>query len=162
VLRDVAVAVDKPAVDKPGSDESDEHVRPGTAARKRGTPAASHPRHADEAQTSTAQTNGADDVDQARIYLQRVENEHPGTPWSLLAQLELDSAVAFEWKEAFIVPPAGEKLPWDKKPWTELSDKQKEAKKKFERFQLEKKQKQEEQVKAAKAAGKEPTKIPKL
>ncbi|MEO2027970.1 MAG: vWA domain-containing protein [Fuerstiella sp.] len=104
-----------------------------------------------------------DDLVVAREYLQRVEAEHPGTPWSALARLELAAAVDFEWQETFMIPPAGEKLPWDRKPWEELTDKQKEAKRKFERFQLDKtKKKEEEQARDAEAGGKKKTRIPKL
>ena len=102
------------------------------------------------------------DASLARDYLQRVEVEHPGTPWSILARLELDAALDFEWQEAFMIPPDGEPLPWDKKPWDELTDRQKEAKRKFERFQLEKKKQEEQQVRDAEAGEKKISKIPKL
>ena len=46
---------------------------------------------------------------------------------------------------SFLQRSSGEKLPWDKVPWSELTDKQKKAKQKFERFQREKKEKQEQQ-----------------
>ncbi|MCP4784823.1 MAG: VWA domain-containing protein [Fuerstiella sp.] len=117
----------------------------------------------EQTQPLTDQDQG--DVVAARVYLQRVEAEHPGTPWSTLARLELDAAVDFKWQEAFIVPPAGEKLPWDKKPWKELSNKQKEAKRKFERFQQEKTkrvEKKEEQAREVEAGEKKKTRIPKL
>lgn len=36
----------------------------------------------------------------AKMYLERVVQEHPGTPWALLAKKELDTPLGFEWKEA--------------------------------------------------------------
>lgn len=36
----------------------------------------------------------------AKMYLERVVKEHPGTPWALLAKKELDMPLGFEWKEA--------------------------------------------------------------
>jgi len=36
----------------------------------------------------------------AKMYLERVVKEHPGTPWALLAKKELDMPMGFEWKEA--------------------------------------------------------------
>jgi hypothetical protein len=36
---------------------------------------------------------------QARIYLQRVVNEHPGTPWSMIAADELSVPFGYAWKE---------------------------------------------------------------
>ncbi len=37
----------------------------------------------------------------ARMYLQRVVDEHPGTPWAVLAQMELDTPMGWEWTEAY-------------------------------------------------------------
>lgn len=36
----------------------------------------------------------------AKMYLQRVVDEHPGTPWAVLAQMELDTPIGWEWTEA--------------------------------------------------------------
>jgi len=36
---------------------------------------------------------------QARMYLERVINEHPDTPWALLAERELEKPLGWEWKE---------------------------------------------------------------
>ena len=36
---------------------------------------------------------------QARIYLQRVIEDHPGTPWEFLADRELNQPLGYEWKE---------------------------------------------------------------
>jgi len=41
----------------------------------------------------------------AREYLQRVVNEHPGTPWAYLAQKELDNPIGWRWKEEYTPPP---------------------------------------------------------
>ena len=35
------------------------------------------------------------------VYLNRVVEEHPGTPWALLAQKELDTPLAWKWEEAY-------------------------------------------------------------
>jgi hypothetical protein len=40
-------------------------------------------------------------AEKARMYLQRVVDEHPGTPWAMLAKRELDVPVAWKWKEEF-------------------------------------------------------------
>ncbi len=37
----------------------------------------------------------------AREYLERIVTEHPGTPWALLAQRELDNKFGWEWQEEF-------------------------------------------------------------
>lgn len=45
---------------------------------------------------------------QARKYLQRVVQEHPGTPWALLAERELREPLGWKWKELYAgvnVPP---------------------------------------------------------
>ncbi|MCA9051621.1 MAG: VWA domain-containing protein [Planctomycetaceae bacterium] len=113
---------------------------------------------------AAANSSGDDEQDLsiARSYLERVEARHPGTPWAVLARLELDAPMEFEWQEAFMTPPAGEKLPWDQKPWSELSEKQKEAKKKFERFQVLEKQKAEAAAEKSVTPDGKPVKIPKL
>ena len=42
----------------------------------------------------------------AKMYLQRVVDEHPDTPWALLAKQELDNKLGWEWKEDYTKPPA--------------------------------------------------------
>lgn len=37
----------------------------------------------------------------SKVYLERVVNDHPGTPWALLAKKELDNPIGWEWKEEF-------------------------------------------------------------
>ncbi|MEM6331551.1 MAG: VWA domain-containing protein, partial [Planctomycetota bacterium] len=37
----------------------------------------------------------------AEAYLSRVVAEHPGTPWAMLAERELDAPLGWEWSEAF-------------------------------------------------------------
>ncbi len=98
----------------------------------------------------------------ARRYLKRVIDEHPGTPWAIVAQRELEFPLAFNWKETFIIPPEGEKLPWDKVPLGKLTEKQKKAKNKIERFLKEKKKKEELQKKLEKTQPGGKRKIPKL
>jgi len=38
-------------------------------------------------------------VEKAQMYLQRVVEEHPGTPWALIAARELQQPIGWEWKE---------------------------------------------------------------
>lgn len=48
----------------------------------------------------------------AKMYLDRVVTEHPGTPWAMLAQRELKDKLGWKWKEEFtdLSPPAREVL----------------------------------------------------
>jgi hypothetical protein len=39
--------------------------------------------------------------DKARKYLQRAVQEHPGTPWALLAQRELQTPLSWRWEESY-------------------------------------------------------------
>ena len=39
--------------------------------------------------------------DKAKMYLERVVNDHPNTPWSLLAKKELDQPFGWTWQESF-------------------------------------------------------------
>lgn len=98
----------------------------------------------------------------ARMHLQRVVRDHAGTPWAVMAQVELESALVVQWKETFVEPPEGQPLPWDKSPgeWKMLSEedrkKLEEARKKFERFRRfreEEKKKKEELARKAEAKG---------
>jgi len=41
----------------------------------------------------------------ARELLERVVDEHPGTPWSLLAQRELKIPIGWKWTQAYTAPP---------------------------------------------------------
>jgi len=38
---------------------------------------------------------------QARTYLERVVKDHPGTPWAMIAQEELQTPFGYEWQEAY-------------------------------------------------------------
>lgn len=40
-------------------------------------------------------------AERARMYLERVVKEHPGTPWAMLAERELKDPMGWAWKEAF-------------------------------------------------------------
>lgn len=40
-------------------------------------------------------------AEKAETYLKRVVAEHPNTPWAMLAQRELDTPLAWQWKESF-------------------------------------------------------------
>jgi hypothetical protein len=44
-------------------------------------------------------------AEKARTYLRRVVDEHPGTPWSLIASHELRIPIGWEWKQAYTEPP---------------------------------------------------------
>lgn len=44
--------------------------------------------------------------DKALEYLQRVVNEHPGTPWEFLATMELSEPLGWEWQEGQMAVPA--------------------------------------------------------
>jgi hypothetical protein len=37
----------------------------------------------------------------SKMYLERVVNDHPGTPWALLAKKELENPLGWQWKEEF-------------------------------------------------------------
>lgn len=92
----------------------------------------------------------------ARLHLERAVRDHAGTPWAVMAQAELESPLAVEWREKFVEPPEGQPMPWDKPPgeWKALSkedrEKLEEARDKFERFRrfrAEQKKKKAEQIK---------------
>jgi len=53
------------------------------------------------AETVTAGNALAKQAAEARAYLQRVVDEHPGTPWALLAQRELREPLGWEWRERY-------------------------------------------------------------
>jgi hypothetical protein len=42
-----------------------------------------------------------DEAEKAREYLQRVVDEHPGTPWAFLAEQELSNPIGWVWKDSF-------------------------------------------------------------
>jgi hypothetical protein len=118
-----------------------------------GKPAKSNPGRADRHKPPSA-----DDEELARSYLERVVREHPETPWAYVAARELDLGSAFQWQEAFVMPPPGEKLPWDKLPWDKLTESQKQAKTAFEKQQQAKKARESSKSGSAGTA----VKIPKL
>ena len=39
------------------------------------------------------------------MLLRRVVEEHPATPWALLAQRELKDPMGFKWVETYVIPP---------------------------------------------------------
>ncbi len=41
----------------------------------------------------------------ARMYLERVVKEHPGTPWAMMAEEELATPIGWKWSEDFTQPP---------------------------------------------------------
>ena len=44
-------------------------------------------------------------ADKAREYLQRVIDDHPGTPWALIAQRELETPIGWTWRQTYTTPP---------------------------------------------------------
>lgn len=44
-------------------------------------------------------------AEKAKYYLQRVIQEHPGTPWAMLAERELATPIGWKWGETFTPPP---------------------------------------------------------
>ena len=44
-------------------------------------------------------------AEKARVYLERVIDQHPDTPWAMLAARELETPLGWEWKEDFTAPP---------------------------------------------------------
>lgn len=46
---------------------------------------------------------------EARALLERVLDEHPGTPWALLAERELKDPFGFQWVETYVPPPPPER-----------------------------------------------------
>lgn len=55
-------------------------------------------RHDDEISTGSQLAKAANEADG---YLRRVVDEHPGTPWALLASLELTTPLGWKWTEEF-------------------------------------------------------------
>ena len=49
-------------------------------------------------------------AERARMYLNRVVKEHPGTPWAMLAERELNDKIGWKWTEKFtdLAPPPRE------------------------------------------------------
>lgn len=49
-------------------------------------------------------------AERAKMYLNRVVKDHPGTPWAMLAERELKDKIGWKWKEEFtdMSPPARE------------------------------------------------------
>ncbi len=45
------------------------------------------------------------EAERAKMYLQRVIDEHPNTPWAMLAEKELASPIGWKWQESFTQPP---------------------------------------------------------
>ncbi len=54
--------------------------------------------HSDEINTGSKTEKEAQ---QAKMYLERVVKEHPGTPWALLAENELKEPLGWSWKEVY-------------------------------------------------------------
>ncbi len=56
----------------------------------------------DEVSTGSQMARSAE---KAKMYLERVVDEHPGTPWALLAQRELEMPLGWKWTEEFTPAP---------------------------------------------------------
>lgn len=54
----------------------------------------------------TVGTQIANDAAKAEEYLMRVVQDHKGTPWAYLAQIELGDPLGWEWTETYTAPPA--------------------------------------------------------
>jgi len=94
----------------------------------------------------------------ARQRLQRVIDEHPDTHWHVIAQQQMGFPLAFQWQEAFMDPPDGIPLPWDKKPWEALTEQEKEAKAAYDKRKAARKKR----VAESKSAGAKKRPPPKL
>jgi hypothetical protein len=44
-------------------------------------------------------------LEKARRFLTRVVEDHPGTPWAMLAQRELDTPLGWVWTQTYTAPP---------------------------------------------------------
>ena len=44
-------------------------------------------------------------AEKAKTYLQRVVELHPGTPWALIAQRELETPIGWKWGQTYTTPP---------------------------------------------------------
>ena len=44
-------------------------------------------------------------AEKAKQYLTRVVDEHPGTPWALIAKQELKVPIGWEWRQTYTAPP---------------------------------------------------------
>lgn len=55
--------------------------------------------------TEMSSANASKIADEAKMLLERVRKEHPGTPWALLATRELKDPFGFKWVEANVPPP---------------------------------------------------------
>lgn len=49
-------------------------------------------------------------LDKAKLYLERVVDKHPGTPWAMLAERELAIPIGWEWTEDYTEPPRERKM----------------------------------------------------
>ncbi len=58
------------------------------------------------ADTISTGSQAAKLAEKAKIYLERVIDQHPDTPWAMLAARELETPLGWEWKESFTEPPA--------------------------------------------------------
>ncbi|MDH3718410.1 MAG: VWA domain-containing protein, partial [Planctomycetota bacterium] len=69
----------------------------------------------------------------AKDYLQRVVQDHPGTPWALLAARELEDPLGWEWTEAFSNIQAREARAGNNRPPRQKDDERKMLKPKARR-----------------------------
>jgi hypothetical protein len=62
-------------------------------------------------------------AEQAKSLLERVEKEHPGTPWAMLAKLELKEPLGWKWTESFTGVNAPRERPANPNPRPPRDDK---------------------------------------
>ena len=55
-------------------------------------------------------------AEKAKSYLARVVSDHPGTPWAMIAQRELDIPIGWTWRQSFTAPPADRPRPNNANP----------------------------------------------
>ncbi len=73
------------------------------------------PKNAQSPQNNTWQLKPADATEtgsqdakllaRAKMYLNRVVDEHPGTPWAMLAERELATPIGWRWEQSYTRPP---------------------------------------------------------
>lgn len=62
------------------------------------------------ADTIETGSRGEKMAQKAKAYLERVVNDHPETPWAMIAQRELATPIGWSWKQTYTMPP-GQRRP---------------------------------------------------
>ena len=50
-------------------------------------------------------------AEKAKTYLARVVSDHPGTPWAMIAQRELEIPIGWKWRQSYTAPPRPRERP---------------------------------------------------